>query len=220
VPKWETEAFCQRSCNIINDTVETSRKITWVNRSGYCNLRSPCRQPDFCRCDVEAFGEFCRNWLANYFLAQYSKKIDKFQGYRTLCIAKVDIQPDFYEKWQKTFYEASIAVQDRERKVADAAELIERVSLTMFQAYYLISRKNFELIHLLIVIRRCFRTSFYLARLLLKINCKKLVFVFQIYHIYLSKIIENFFDPVYFETRFSTLSNNYYRGYRIPLPVY
>lgn len=47
-------------------------------------------------------------------------------GYRTLCIAKADISFDFYETWRKTFYEASIAIHDRERKLSDAAELIEK----------------------------------------------------------------------------------------------
>ena len=46
---------------------------------------------------------------------------------RTLCIATTTISPQFYEKWKVTFYEASTAIHDREKKLEDAAELIEKV---------------------------------------------------------------------------------------------
>ena len=49
-----------------------------------------------------------------------------FVGLRTLCIASTDIEPEEYEKWNKIFYEASTAIVDRDQKVADAAELIEK----------------------------------------------------------------------------------------------
>jgi len=47
---------------------------------------------------------------------------------RTLCIATTAISPSFYETWKKVYYEASTAIHDRERKVEEAAELIEKVS--------------------------------------------------------------------------------------------
>lgn len=49
-----------------------------------------------------------------------------FVGLRTLCIASADIEPEDYEKWNKIFYEASTSIEDRDQKVADAAELIEK----------------------------------------------------------------------------------------------
>ncbi|XP_018022182.1 phospholipid-transporting ATPase IB [Hyalella azteca] len=48
------------------------------------------------------------------------------EGLRTLCFAVADISPSFYEGWKKTFYEASTALEDREKKLEDAAQLIEK----------------------------------------------------------------------------------------------
>ena len=48
-------------------------------------------------------------------------------GLRTLCIATTTVPPDFYEAWKKIYYEASTAIQDREKKLEEAAELIEKV---------------------------------------------------------------------------------------------
>uniref|UniRef100_A0A5S6PYI7 Phospholipid-transporting ATPase n=1 Tax=Trichuris muris TaxID=70415 RepID=A0A5S6PYI7_TRIMR len=47
-------------------------------------------------------------------------------GYRTLCLAKADINPEFYEEWNRQHYEASISLQDRDAKLAAVAELIEK----------------------------------------------------------------------------------------------
>lgn len=47
-------------------------------------------------------------------------------GLRTLCIASADIEPEDYEKWKKIFFDASTAMTDRDHKVAEAAELIEK----------------------------------------------------------------------------------------------
>ena len=49
-----------------------------------------------------------------------------FLGLRTLCIASAEIEPHKYEEWNKVFYEASTSLENREQKVADAAELIEK----------------------------------------------------------------------------------------------
>lgn len=46
-------------------------------------------------------------------------------GLRTLCFAVVDIPDDVYEQWKETYHKASTAIQNRERKVEDAASLIE-----------------------------------------------------------------------------------------------
>jgi len=49
-------------------------------------------------------------------------------GLRTLCVATTTIRPDFYETWKMVYYEASTAIHDREKKLEEAAELIEKVS--------------------------------------------------------------------------------------------
>ena len=51
-----------------------------------------------------------------------------FAGLRTLCIATADISNEFYEDWKHTYYKASISMQGREKKLAEAAELIETVT--------------------------------------------------------------------------------------------
>ncbi|XP_004444374.1 probable phospholipid-transporting ATPase IA isoform X3 [Drosophila pseudoobscura] len=47
------------------------------------------------------------------------------EGLRTLCLAVADIQPDVYEEWRNTYHKAATALQHRERKLEDAADLIE-----------------------------------------------------------------------------------------------
>ncbi|XP_042234185.1 probable phospholipid-transporting ATPase IA isoform X3 [Homarus americanus] len=55
------------------------------------------------------------------------------EGLRTLCYAVADISPEFYEEWKNTYYKASTALQFRERKLEDAAQLIEN-NLTLLGA--------------------------------------------------------------------------------------
>ncbi|CAL1539990.1 unnamed protein product [Lymnaea stagnalis] len=47
-------------------------------------------------------------------------------GLRTLCIAMTEIPEHFYNSWSKTFYKASTAINNREVKLEEAAELIEK----------------------------------------------------------------------------------------------
>ncbi|KAK6173412.1 hypothetical protein SNE40_016867 [Patella caerulea] len=47
-------------------------------------------------------------------------------GLRTLCCAVAEISDEFYDEWKHTFYKASTSIQNRERKLEEAAELIER----------------------------------------------------------------------------------------------
>jgi phospholipid-transporting ATPase len=55
------------------------------------------------------------------------KHLEEFasEGLRTLCFAVVDIPDDVYDQWKDTYHKASTAIQNRERKVEDAASLIE-----------------------------------------------------------------------------------------------
>ena len=48
-------------------------------------------------------------------------------GLRTLCLAVADIDDLTYKNWSKIYQEASTAINDRERLLEEAAELIERV---------------------------------------------------------------------------------------------
>lgn len=47
------------------------------------------------------------------------------EGLRTLCCAVADIPDAVYEEWKETYHKASTAMQSRDLKVADAANLIE-----------------------------------------------------------------------------------------------
>ncbi|TMW45206.1 hypothetical protein DOY81_009713 [Sarcophaga bullata] len=47
------------------------------------------------------------------------------EGLRTLCCAVANIPEDVYVDWQATYHKASTAVNERERKVEEAANLIE-----------------------------------------------------------------------------------------------
>jgi len=49
-------------------------------------------------------------------------------GLRTLVVATAIIPEAFYEDWKHTYYRASTSVQNRQRNLDEAAELIERVS--------------------------------------------------------------------------------------------
>lgn len=49
-------------------------------------------------------------------------------GLRTLCLAVAEINKDFYEEWKHTYYKASVSLQNRDKKLEEAAELIETVS--------------------------------------------------------------------------------------------
>lgn len=55
------------------------------------------------------------------------------EGLRTLCCAVSIIPPDVYEDWKDTYHKASTALQNRESKVEDAANLIE-TNLTLLGA--------------------------------------------------------------------------------------
>jgi phospholipid-transporting ATPase len=47
------------------------------------------------------------------------------EGLRTLCCAVAEIPHDIYEEWKHTYHRASVSMQNREEKLADAANLIE-----------------------------------------------------------------------------------------------
>lgn len=58
------------------------------------------------------------------------KHLEQFAttGLRTLCLASSEVNSDFYDEWKHTYYKASTSIQSRDKKLEEAAELIERVS--------------------------------------------------------------------------------------------
>lgn len=55
------------------------------------------------------------------------------EGLRTLCCAVADISAEAYEDWRETYHKAKVSLQFRERKLDEAAELIE-TNLTLLGA--------------------------------------------------------------------------------------
>ncbi|GAQ83484.1 phospholipid-transporting ATPase 3 [Klebsormidium nitens] len=47
-------------------------------------------------------------------------------GLRTLCLAYADLDPNFYEEWNEKFIAAKSSLRDREKKLDEVAELIEK----------------------------------------------------------------------------------------------
>ncbi|PWA89306.1 aminophospholipid ATPase 3 [Artemisia annua] len=47
-------------------------------------------------------------------------------GLRTLCLAYKDLNPDMYESWNEKYIQAKSSLRDRERKLDEVAELIEK----------------------------------------------------------------------------------------------
>lgn len=62
-----------------------------------------------------------------------TKLLENFaaSGLRTLCFAYREIPEDEYEIWAKMFHEATVALVDREQKLEDVADLIERDMLLL-----------------------------------------------------------------------------------------
>jgi len=48
-------------------------------------------------------------------------------GLRTLVVATATVPEAFYEDWKHTYYRAATSLQNRQRNLDEAAELIERV---------------------------------------------------------------------------------------------
>lgn len=53
-------------------------------------------------------------------------------GLRTLCIAMAELEPEEFQRWSDIYYKASTSLENREKNVDDAAELIEKVDQTFF----------------------------------------------------------------------------------------
>lgn len=48
-------------------------------------------------------------------------------GLRTLCIAMAELEPEDFQRWSDIYYKASTSLENREKNVDEAAELIEKV---------------------------------------------------------------------------------------------
>ncbi|CAL8076966.1 unnamed protein product [Calicophoron daubneyi] len=47
-------------------------------------------------------------------------------GLRTLCIAWAEVSPEYHARWVQQYYEASTAIEGREEKLEEVADLVER----------------------------------------------------------------------------------------------
>ena len=56
-------------------------------------------------------------------------------GLRTLCIAMTELEPEDFQRWSDIYYKASTSLENREKNVDDAAELIEKVKLFVASFY-------------------------------------------------------------------------------------
>ena len=56
-------------------------------------------------------------------------------GLRTLCIAMAEITQEEYDRWSDIYYRASTSLENRDEKVDEAAELIEKVSKNMCSVF-------------------------------------------------------------------------------------
>ena len=54
-----------------------------------------------------------------------------FSGLRTLCISMAEISQEEYNRWSDIYYKASTSLDNRDEKVDEAAELIEKVGWSM-----------------------------------------------------------------------------------------
>ncbi|KAI1710667.1 cation transport ATPase (P-type) domain-containing protein [Ditylenchus destructor] len=70
---------------------------------------------------------FCKGADQND-LNNLKEHLDEYacKGYRTLCFATATIDEQFYQDWASDFRSASLALDGRDQKLADAAEKIER----------------------------------------------------------------------------------------------
>ncbi len=60
-------------------------------------------------------------------LDTFKAHLDEYacKGYRTLCLASAEINPQFYAKWVEENHKACCSMDNREQRMADAAEKIE-----------------------------------------------------------------------------------------------
>ena len=63
-------------------------------------------------------------------------------GLRTLCIAMTELEPEEFQRWSDIYYKASTSLENREKNVDDAAELIEKVSRLSINTESLTSRET------------------------------------------------------------------------------
>ena len=57
-------------------------------------------------------------------------------GLRTLCISMAEISQEEYDRWSDMYYRASTSLENRDEKVDEAAELIEKVSYELERLHH------------------------------------------------------------------------------------
>lgn len=56
-------------------------------------------------------------------------------GLRTLCLAVADIDEKFYAEWNEIYQKASTSVHQRQERIDEAAELLEKVVVVLFNLF-------------------------------------------------------------------------------------
>jgi phospholipid-transporting ATPase len=105
--------------NVLEFT-STRKRMSIVARNSRGEIKLYCKGAD-----TVIFERLAQN--GQKFKDITGKHLEDFanEGLRTLCFAYVDIPDDVYDQWKETYHKASTAIQHRERKVEDAASLIE-----------------------------------------------------------------------------------------------
>lgn len=91
-----------------------------------------CRHPSgrlvlYCKgADTVIYERLAAN--GNKYAAVTRRHLESYgaDGLRTLCLAYADLDPNFYEEWNEKFIAAKSSLRDREKKLDEVAELIEK----------------------------------------------------------------------------------------------
>jgi phospholipid-transporting ATPase len=105
--------------NVLEFT-STRKRMSVIARNSKGEIRLYCKGAD-----TVIFERLAPN--GQLFKEDTLKHLEEFatEGLRTLCLAVAEIPADVYEDWKQTYYKASTALQYREAKLDDAANLIE-----------------------------------------------------------------------------------------------
>lgn len=104
------------------------KRMSVITRNSQGEIKLYCKGAD-----TVIFERLARNGQS--FKDTTLRHLEEFatEGLRTLCCAVSIIPPEAYEDWKHTYHKASTSLQYRERKVEDAANLIE-TNLTLLGA--------------------------------------------------------------------------------------
>ncbi|RXG68050.1 Phospholipid-transporting ATPase IA [Armadillidium vulgare] len=104
--------------NVLEFT-STRKRMSVIVRTPSGDIKLYCKGAD--TMIYERLGE------GQQYQEEITRNLEDFagEGLRTLCFAVADISKEYYEEWKNTYYKASTSLQMREKKLEDAAQLIE-----------------------------------------------------------------------------------------------